>query len=569
MRRPPRPIDHLVGLLLSIAYFTLLFATAGDLGMSRDESFYVKAAEDYGAWYALVFQGDPSAFELEVIDRYWRYNSEHPAFVKTLFAWSVLANEQFELFDHPSTAHRVPAMGLAALLVWLIYIFGARVFGRQAGLFAALSFALMPRVFYHAHLNCFDIPITFAVTLVAYLYYRSLEQKRFAIGTGLAFGIALATKHNSWVLPGVFGIHFLWLCAEERGSRLRGETPQITMKPYWLLAMIALGPLLFWGSWPWLWHDTLQRLNSYALFHLRHDFYNIAYFGDTYFRPPFPIELPLVLTAFTVPASVLALAIVGLGLRFPFFLPRFMLRRYAPRLAPSVLPNRTDVLLLGLLLSPILIIALPSSPIFGGTKHWMPAYPFLAMFAGFGFTRMHAAISRSLHSTRTWKSLYAIGIGAFMLAPSALETRHSHPFGLSHYTQLAGGVPGAADLGMNRQFWGFTTRSMVSWLNETLPQGGSVYVCDTTFGAWRMLQSDGHLAGNIRPTGDMIRADIALVHHERHFAEVDYQAWVAYGSPKPMFVLTYDGVPLVTAYQNPKSVRVRSSSLEKQRRQAP
>ena len=43
---------------------------------------------------------------------------------------------------------------------------------------------------------------------------------------------------------------------------------------------------------------------------------------------------------------------------------------------------QTTVLLLGCFLAPIVIIALPSTPIFGGTKHWFTAYPFMVLFAG-------------------------------------------------------------------------------------------------------------------------------------------------------------------------------------------
>ncbi|UCH28904.1 MAG: hypothetical protein JSV06_11590, partial [Myxococcales bacterium] len=132
-----------------------------------------------------------------------------------------------------------------------------------------------------------------------------------------------------------------------------------------------------------------------------------------------------------------------------------------------------------------------------------------------------------------------------------IQTSHSHPFGLSHYMPVAGGVPGAADLGMNRQFWGFTTGSVTPWLIEQLPDGGSVWLCDTTPLAWAMLQADGSVPRNIGVARSMSEADFALVHHERHFAEVDYQIWAAYGTSSPVHVVRYDGVPIISVYENP------------------
>ena len=67
-----------------------------------------------------------------------------------------------------------------------------------------------------------------------------------------------------------------------------------------------------------------------------------------------------------------------------------------------------------------------------------------------------------------------------------------------------------------------------------------------------MLQEDGHLNENIRASGDMISADYAIVHHEHHFVEVDYQLWTAWGSVAPLHVLSYDGVPIISVYENPR-----------------
>lgn len=546
--------DHLFGALLAAVYVVILLATAGDLAMSRDESFYVTAAENEARWYQQLVDAPDAALEQPAIDRAWEFNHEHPALMKTLFAWSWIAQQKWQVFESDSAAFRFPGMVTAGLLLWLTYIFGARAFGRLVGLFAALSFALMPRVFYHSHLACFDIPIVFFDTWVTYAYWRSLRKRRWAIYTGLIFGLALATKHNSWVLPGVFGIHFVWMAVAERARRRHGQSSlrNLNLVPYWLFAMLILGPPIMIGIWPWVWHDTLSRLGWYAAFHLNHVYYNMAYFGQNYYRPPFPISFPFVLTAITVPATTLLLFFMGLWGRLGALLPRVIATRWPTRPAH---PDRarTDILLFGSLAAPLLLIALPSTPIFGGTKHWMPAYPFLAIYAGLGAWSVIQGVRRLLR--RRWPNARytsrALAV-AVLLAPSVVETIHSHPFGLSHYTPLAGGVPGAADLGMNRQFWGFTTGSLVPYLREMMPNGGTVWICDTTWGAWDMLKRDGLLPRNIRAAASIDQADYTLVHYENHFVEVDFQAWVAYESSEPAHVLTYDGVPIITVYENPR-----------------
>ncbi len=532
--------DHLIGAALCVGSLLLLVATASDLAMSRDESFYLHAAKNAASWIEQALSDPSSAFEQERIDQAWRYNWEHPAWMKLGFAWSWLAQKHLGPFSNESLAFRFPGMLTAGLLLWLIYAWAASVMRREGALFAALAFAWMPRVFYHSHLACFDVPIAFFVTLTAYTYWRSLADSRWVPWLGLSFGLALATKHNSWILPGIFLIHFIWVRRDQARS---GRSERVSIA--WLPSMLVLGPLVMIGTWPWLWHETGRRLLAYASFHLRHVHYTYQYLGTNYFEPPLPVSVPFVMTFFTVPLTVLALCSFGLYERRDALRPPWMTKAGAPT------NRRTEVLWFGCMLAPLLVIALPSSPIFGGTKHWITAYPFLALFAGWGLVAVVERAEISAWMGRRWPTW---AFAALCLLPGAVQTAHSHPFGLSHYTPIAGGVSGAADLGMNRQFWGFTTGSLASWIREKLPYGGSVWTCDTTSGSWAMMQRDGLIPPNIRAASSMASADLALVHHEPHFAEVDYQAWVAFGSVQPVFVLRYDGVPIISVYENPRKI---------------
>jgi 4-amino-4-deoxy-L-arabinose transferase-like glycosyltransferase len=535
----PRGRDHLAGLALCCAYLALLLGTANDLGLARDEGIYVDAAQRYAGWLELLARAPREALRQEAIDAAFVANHEHPPLMKLLFALGHLAERQWHVFGSDSLGFRFGGMLSAGLLVWLIYIFGTRLYGRGAGLFAALAYALLPRPFYHAHLDAFDVPITCASTAVLYAYYCSLTQPSAALATGVLFGLALLTKHNSWLLPILLGLHFALCAGLELYARRAGSPARFNLVPFGLCAL-ALGPLLFWAGWPWLWHDTAARLHAYAAFHLHHEYYNMEYFGVNYFWPPFPSSYAWVMTLFSVPLTTLALGVTGAA-RGLWACLRAAL---PPRAARAYDPCLTEVLLAGALLAPLCLISLPSTPIFGGTKHWFPAYPVLALFAGRAFVeacRLLPARPPQL----------ALALGAWLLAPAAVETAHSHPFGLSHYTPIAGGVPGAAEQGMNRQFWGFTTRSLVPWLKQALPNGGSLYVCDTIYGSFEMLIRDGHLPPTFRPTADIARADYALVHHEKHFAEIDHQIWTSYGNVQPAHVLLYDGVPIISVYKNP------------------
>jgi hypothetical protein len=523
-----------------------LVPTSHELGMSRDESFYVHAARSHASYFDAVATDPANAFDRETIDRAYHVNREHPVLIKNLFALSYLAHEKWGVFETETLAHRFPAMVLAGALVALVFWVGRRWFGFGVGLFAALAFATLPRVFYHSHLNCFDIPIVFFVLWTAYAYHRSLTSRAWAVAAGLIFGLALSTKHNSWGLPIIFAVHFAWMAIAETRRRRAGGEAAVDRRPFGLLAMITLGPLVFLAHWPWLWNDTLPRIGEYVRFHLYHDYYNIVYFGVNQFMPPFPVAYPFVMTLFTVPLTVILLALLGLGHRVPAFFSGEIRARLFPGSDVRRDPRCTDVLVFGLFAAPLVIIALPSTPIFGGTKHWMTAYPFMAMYAGLGAGLTIAAARELVGPLPRFEILGC----ALMLTPGLVETVHSHPYGLAHYTFAAGGTPGAAVHGMNRQFWGYTTAQVVPYLEEQLPEGGTVFLCDTTHLAWEMLVRDGRAPENIRPAHSMASADFILVHHEHHFAEVDFQAWVVTGSPKPAHVSTHEGVPIISVYDN-------------------
>lgn len=549
--------DPAIGLALCAGYVGLLLVTEADLGPARDEAIYTTAAERYGSWFELLWREPDKALQRGAIDHAWSYNHEHPGLAKSVFALFRIAQRHGVLFEDETTAVRFGGMLAAGLLLWLVYAWGRRLFGRLAGLSAALLLAGVPRLFHHAHLAAFDVPIVTALLWTTYAYWRSLRSARWIPVVGLAYGVALGIKHNAWVLPGVLLVHWVWMAAAEWRARRAGAEPALSLRPWWLLSMATLGPLVFVASWPWLWHDGRERFLWYANFHLKHVHYHIQYLGTSYWRPPFPWHVPFVSTAFTVPSTTLLL---GLGVLLGRARAWWPLPRPRLRGGPEPDARRTDVLLLGNLLAPMVVIALPWTPIFGATKHWLAAYPFLALYAGEGVRRVLEALGRLLASRPAPLRAGASGAAILLLlAPAAVETVHAHPFGLSYYGPLAGGPPGGADWGMNRQFWGYTTGSATGWIAERLPGGGRIFLCDTLDKAWWMMQADGRAPRNVRSQWNLGAADLALVHHEKHFAEVDGQAWVAFGTAAPAYVLTYDGVPIVSIYENPRRARAREA----------
>jgi hypothetical protein len=330
--------------------------------------------------------------------------------------------------------------------------------------------------------------------------------------------------------------------------------------------MATIGPLVFYATWPYVWSDTQARLQWYADYHLNHEYYNLEYLGRNYFGPPSPMSYLPVMVLATVPSITLLLFLLGAGDRAVAAATRLYAcvrtTRLWKRLGREGSGNEdrdreqgdggaTDLLIALSIAVAIGPWFLPKTPIFGGTKHWLPAYPFVALLAGRGFDLVRAAMHRALAAASDLqrKGADAALFASVVVAPLAI-TAHANPFGLSSYVPLVGGTAGGADLGLNRQFWGYTSQNAAEeYLNDKAPRGASVFIHDTTWDAWAHMQEEGRVRGDLRATFAPHEAQIALVEHELHMNELDYAIWVTFGSDAPVYIVEHDGVPIVSIYR--------------------
>jgi hypothetical protein len=280
----------------------------------------------------------------------------------------------------------------------------------------------------------------------------------------------------------------------------------------------------------------------------------MVFLGVTYFRPPMPRGYAWLMTAATVPTITLLLFLIGGVSRGVVKLGELFGKR-----APEGDRQSTDLLwAIGLFVQYAPWFLSTNTPIFGGTKHWLTAYPFLCLFAGVGFEWVAKQVRGFLPSgvlARLPPLAIDAALGAAVIAAPLAETAHSHPWGLSNYTPLVGGASGAATLGLNRQFWGFTTGAVTDWLNEHVSAGQSVYIHDTAGDSWDMLHHDGRLLSQVGAAWSIPGSSFALYHHEEHMETVEYQIWASYGTATPVHIGVYDGVPIIYVYAKPGQLR--------------
>lgn len=603
MSRAPSSTDRRIALGLGLLTFAVLWATERPVGFVRDESVYFAAAEQFSRWWSLLFHRPATALSDSVITQAFDFNHEHPMLMKSLFGWSHALFHGRLGWVRPAAGFRLPAFAVAALIPALLHLWGSALYGRRAGLFAAVCFFLAPRHFFHAHLSCFDMPVAAMWLLVVYLFWRAEEDLRFAPWTGLAFGLALATKHNAFFLPVVltpFGVLAAWQVAGEEGRRVLGRvgrtavaflaflallvvvegrdglvkswqllSPQtfglvalvvgltvlalqlrrhdpvafVQLAP--LVAMGLLGPIVFYVHWPWLWYHPVDRLAGYFEFHATHVHYAWTYFGHVLRAPPFPLPYVLVITALTLPVSLALPMGVGLlrsGLRTLGALVPALGRRAGPG-------GTTEWLLLVNALFSIGLISLPDVPHFGGVKHWLPSMPFLALLAAREFDRAASGLSTVLKLTPHRATIASVLLGAVVLLPALTLTVHVHPYGTSAYGELAGGTPGAASLGLQRQYWSNNVTGVLPWIDARAQRGARVWLHEVNGLSFRDYQRNDMLRADVMPVGGPEDADLAAIQYHQEFREQEVLVWQAFGTWVPSAGLYLDETPQVVVYR--------------------
>lgn len=602
-----RAHDRWIGWALFAGAFVVLFATEAAVGFTRDESVYFAAAESYAGWFKLLFQHPAIALGDPAIVRAFDFNHEHPVLMKSLFGLSYLLFHEALGVLRPAAAFRVPAFAVAALIPLLLYRIGSELFGRRAGLFAALSFFLVPRQFFNAQLACFDVPVAAFWLLTVYAFWRAQERPWYWLHCGLAFGLALATKHNALFLPFVLAPFAAWRAyaatREDRQGRLRlyqlvgvfggaaaaygllvaALGPDGFQKKFLLLsphtfvfvamgagsgylchrlarenrvafravaplaAMAVLGPVLFYAHWPYLWHHPVDRAAWYLAFHATHNHYTWFYLGTLLRAPPFPLEYVVVKTALTVPFSLFA----PMALGFITLLGRSLLSLSSASRRWVSAPSWAELLVLANAVASIAVISHPNVPHFGGVKHWFPSMPFLALLAGVSVSRAADTLSGLVQrlGRPIPRATPAGALFALLLAPALIASWRVHPYGTSYYSELAGGLPGAASLGMQRQFWSNNVTGVLDWINQHAPRGARVYLHEVNGYSFRDYQRNGMLRKDLVPAGGPEHAQIAAYQYHQEFREHEANIWQAFGTERPVTGLYVDETPQVVVYQ--------------------
>jgi 4-amino-4-deoxy-L-arabinose transferase-like glycosyltransferase len=309
-----------------------------------------------------------------------------------------------------------PASAFAALVALVVHA-TARRYGSASGVAAGFSVAAMPRVFAHAHLGALDTFIAAFWVFALLAAERALTSRRPAramSAAGLAWSLALLTKIHAWFLIPVVFTRAIARLGVAHGARA-------------FAVWLATGLAVFFAGWPWLWYAPVQRLSAYLGTGVARAPISVQYLGRVYLDHDVPWHYPWVYFAVTVPVGLHLLGLVGLrqGMRVPS-------------------SRGFTTLLLGSILL-FLVLFSTRIPVYDGERLFLVVFPLWAIMIGQGFGHLWERLREGW-----WRRL---ALSGFLLAQT-YGVVTMHPFGLSYYNALVGGLSGAERLGFEVTFWG-------------------------------------------------------------------------------------------------------------------
>lgn len=515
--RPLLPL--LLPAALFLACFIGAFLTIPHYGLVWDEPVYFKSAAAYGEWFARL---SPARLRGPAIETYW-YNPDdhHPPGGKLFMTFT---GRWLRPWLGEVGAFRAASCLLYAGVVTAVFLFVRRHGSAPAGLLSALLLALLPRFFAHAHFATLDMPTTFLWFLCVAFYYEGLFRRGASLFFAVFLGWGLASRFSFVVLILAFGL-FGPLIFRRRS--LRNTACLVIVSP---LVFLLLQPL-FWsdplGAVQWNLQVNLERVRFWG-----HN--PVFYFGRAYWES-YPLSYPFLMTLLTLPLATLVFFLAGSA--------HALLER------PKS-PLKLYLLFHGLL--PLLLFVHPQTPRYDGVRLFLQVFPFVTSLAGLGVQAFSLALQKRL---ATPLGRVATGAAYALLCGASLwSLAQAHPYQLAYYGPLAGGVRGAARLGLETTYWGEVVGpEVLRALNESLPRNSRVLFAHFSQPVLHYYQQSGLLRPDLQvaavswldPQAVGAADFVLMIHRQGLFTPV---AWELYLKGSPLFRLEWSGVPLFSLY---------------------
>ena len=334
-----------------------------------------------------------------------------------------------------------------ACLIFVVFEFSRRNYDQFTATAASMCLMLMPQLVGHARLATLEIATTlmwFCAILPLCAWWTGLKPptNRQAAVSGAIWGLLMLTKMQGILLPPlVFG----WAVWQ---FRFRAVRPLAV----WGLA----GVMTFFASWPWLWLHPVEHIMQYLGRASDRPTLYVWYLGQRFADKQVPWHFPFIMTLITVAVFVLLSAVL-----------RLLHRQF----------DNAEKILFASVMWPLIVFALPGTPVYDGTRLFLCIMPSLAIIAARGFclsiTRLRASRldANNASMSRLVPALLLVSIIA--LAKTTADRAWLSPYAINEYNDLIGRSRGAERLGMETCYW---SDSLNADFWKHVPENSTIYV---------------------------------------------------------------------------------------------
>jgi hypothetical protein len=504
-RPPSRRTAHIALLAVAALQVFAVWFTMQGVGMAWDEAYYFAPNQRTVEWLGDWLSGNLEAGGHDV---YWRERNEYLAVPRLVHGLSGALFHDSWLAERnllaPLVAQRLLSgigHGLNCFLIGLLLL---PLWGLGPALAGSLAYATMPRIFGHAHFATTETLMITMTLLVTFAVIRGLHSGRWAIAAGLLFGLALNTKFNAILLPIPL---WIWMWMHHRDRCVNN-----------LVSMAFLGPITWLLTWPYVWHDTFARLLDYARWFLVHPLIPLWWHGTIWNWgdgvPLAPWWYTLEMVAVTVPLATLILIVIGVS----------------GAVRDGGRDGRAHLFLL-LAAVPILVASSPGAPRYDGVRLFLSAFAPLALLVGIAVARVQSwmlLLYPHLQDRRRFLPIYAALAIALVSLPGAFTIWRVHPYELSSFNAIVGGIEGGLTAGYETTAWCEAfNEPVIEHINDTLPEGASLRALAFHGRILELLQEWGILDPDIRLVVDGYQAaDYTLLQRRQgFFGPVEALVW--------------------------------------------
>jgi len=539
-----------IALILGLTFFTLGLITLPHYGINWDTINHLPRGQAYLRYFLTGkkdYSGLPKFFEDWTIKEQWYWQNPESLFIDANLPWDKvpkrsiyqITDANFDFYvnhvpgGHPPVSdilssvfnrvlfghlrlindidsYRVYGVFLAACLVGLIYYWISKTYGSIAGFFSTISLVLYPLFWAESHFNTEkDIPETVFWSFLLYTVWRGITQRsnKWIILSGVFFGLALGTKFNVlFVAP----IIILWLLILLFLKHFKfNQFPKIIFSG---LAAVLIGITILVLSWPYLWPNPLDRIQTVLSFYREVGLVGVGI--QTY---------PLLWVIYTTPLSILFLSLVGLV--------------FSKK-------NQHYFLFLLWLALPLIRVMWPGASFYGGVRQIMEYIPALAIFSGLGAQVIYARLK---------SNILALILLVALFIPITLKLIQIHPNENVYFNPLIGGLSGVKQA--NLPYWGFSFgapyRQGVIWLNKHAEKDSKIaYAYELIPNFPRLWLRPDLILSNSNRSGYLRLGEYAITLMYQGIENRSYYEMYLRKFIKPVYEVKVDDVSILTIWKN-------------------